>query len=47
MSRRCLLRSLGRFSLGLVALLVAGGAAEVLPVSLIALCHFEEFTPLH
>ena len=34
MSRRCLLRSLGRCCLGLVALLVAGGAAEVLPVSL-------------
>ena len=35
MSRRVLLRSLGRCCLGLVALLVAGGAAEVLPVSLI------------
>jgi hypothetical protein len=34
MSRRCLLRSLGWCCLGLVALLVAGGAAEVLPVSL-------------
>jgi len=34
MSRRVLLRSLGRCCLGLVALLVAGGAAEVLPVSL-------------
>ena len=34
MSRRGLLRSLGRCCLGLVALLVAGGAAEVLPVSL-------------
>jgi len=34
MSRRCLLRSLGRCCLGLVALLVAGGAAEVLPVFL-------------
>jgi hypothetical protein len=34
MSRRGLLRSLGRYCLGLVALLVAGGAAEVLPVSL-------------
>ena len=34
MSRRGLLRSLGRCCLGLVALLVAGGAAVVLPVSL-------------
>ena len=34
MSRRVLLRSLGRCCLGLVAVLVAGGAAEVLPVSL-------------
>jgi len=34
MSRRGLLRSLGRCCLGLVALLVVGGAAEVLPVSL-------------
>jgi len=34
MSRRGLLRSLGRCCLGFVALLVAGGAAEVLPVSL-------------
>ena len=34
MSRRGMLRSLGRCCLGLVALLVAGGAAEVLPVSL-------------
>ena len=34
MSRRGLLRSLGRCCLGLVDLLVAGGAAEVLPVSL-------------
>ena len=34
MSRQNLLRSLGRCCLGLVALLVAGGAAEVLPVSL-------------
>jgi len=34
MSRRDLLRSLGWCCLGLVALLVAGGAAEVLPVSL-------------
>ena len=34
MSRRGLLRSLGRCCLGLVALLVAGGAAEVLPVRL-------------
>jgi len=34
MSRRGLLRSLGRCCLGLVALLVAGGAAEVLPSSL-------------
>jgi len=34
MSRRGLLRSLGRCCLGLVALLVAGGAAGVLPVSL-------------
>jgi len=33
-SRRGLLRSLGRCCLGLVALLVAGGAAGVLPVSL-------------
>ena len=33
MSRWGLLRSLGRCCLGLVALLVAGGAAEVLPVS--------------
>jgi hypothetical protein len=32
--RRGLLRSLGRCCLGLVALLVAGGAAEVLPISL-------------
>ena len=32
MSRRGLLRSLGRCCLGLVALLVAGGAAGVLPV---------------
>ena len=34
MSRRVLLRSLGRCCLGLVALLVAGGAAGMLPVSL-------------
>jgi len=34
MSHRVLLRSLGRCCLGLVALLVAGGAAGVLPVSL-------------
>ena len=34
MSRRGLLRSLGRCCLGLVALLVAGSAAEVLPISL-------------
>jgi hypothetical protein len=34
MSRRGMLRSLGRCCLGLVALLVVGGAAEVLPVSL-------------
>ena len=34
MSRRVLLKSLGRCCLGLVAVLVAGGAAEVLPVSL-------------
>jgi len=34
MSRRGLLRSLGRCCLGLVALLVAGGAAGVLPFSL-------------
>ena len=34
MSRRVLLRPLGRCCLGLVAVLVAGGAAEVLPVSL-------------
>ena len=34
MSCRGLLRSLGRCCLGLVAILVAGGAAEVLPVSL-------------
>jgi len=34
MSRRGLLRSLGRRYLGLVALLAVGGAAEVLPVSL-------------
>jgi len=34
MSRRGLLGSLGRCCLGFVALLVAGGAAEVLPVSL-------------
>ena len=34
MSRQGLLRSLGRCCLGLVALLVAGGAAEALPVSL-------------
>ena len=34
LSRQGLLRSLGRCCLGLVALLVAGGAAEVLPVSL-------------
>ena len=34
MSRRGLLRSLGCCCLGLVALLVAGGAAEVLQVSL-------------
>jgi hypothetical protein len=33
MSRRVLLRSLGRRCLGLVALLAAGGAARVLPVS--------------
>jgi len=33
MSRRSLLRSLGRCCLGLVALLLAGGAAEMLPVS--------------
>jgi len=34
MSRRGLLRSIGRCCLGFMALLVAGGAAEVLPVSL-------------
>ena len=34
MSRRALLSSLGRCCLGLVALLVAGGAAGVLSVSL-------------
>ena len=34
MSRRGLLRSLGRCCLGLVALLVAGGAAGMLPVPL-------------
>jgi len=34
MSRRVLLRSLGRCCLKLVAVLVTGGAAEVLPVSL-------------
>jgi hypothetical protein len=34
MSRRVLLRSLDRCCLGLVALLVAGGAAGVLPISL-------------
>jgi hypothetical protein len=34
MSRRVLLRSLGQCCLGLVALLVAGGAAGTLPVSL-------------
>ena len=34
MSRRVLLRSPGRCCLGLLAVLVAGGAAEVLPVSL-------------
>jgi len=34
MSRRVLLKSIGRCCLGLVALLVAGGAAEVLSVSL-------------
>jgi len=34
MSCRFLLRSLGRCCLGLVAVLVAGGAAELLPVSL-------------
>ena len=34
MSRRGLLMSLGRCCLGLVAVLVAGGAAELLPVSL-------------
>jgi len=34
MSRQGLLRSLGRYCLGLVALLVAGSAAGVLPVSL-------------
>ena len=34
MSRQVLLRSLGRCCLGLVAVLVAGGAAEVLPVFL-------------
>jgi len=34
MSRRVLLRSLGRCCLGLVALLVAGSAAGVLTVSL-------------
>ena len=34
MSHRVFLRSLGRCCLGLVALLVAGGAAAVLPVSL-------------
>jgi hypothetical protein len=33
--------------MGLVALLVAGGAAEVLPVSLNCPLHFEEPTPLH
>jgi hypothetical protein len=47
MSRRGLLRSLGRCCLGLVALLVAGGAAEMLPVPLNCPCHFEEPTPLH
>ena len=34
MSRQVMLWSLGRCCLGLVAVLVAGGAAEVLPVSL-------------
>ena len=34
MSRQGLLRSLGQCCMGLVALLVVGGAAEVLPVSL-------------
>jgi len=38
MSRQGPLRSLGRCCLGLVALLVAGGAAEVLPVSLNCNC---------
>ena len=47
MSRRGLLRSLGRCCLGLVALLVPGGTAEVLPFSLNAPCHFEEPTLLH
>ena len=43
MSRRGLLRSLGRCSLGLVALLVAGGAAGVLPVSLSLVYTFGDF----
>ena len=41
MSHRVLLRSLGRCCLGLVALLVAGGAAGVLPISLNCPCHSE------
>ena len=45
MSCWSVLRSLGRCSLGKVNLLMAGGAAEVLPVSLVALCHSKEPTP--
>ena len=47
MSRQVLLRSLGRCCLGLVAVLVDGGAAGVLPVSFNCPCHSEEPTPLH
>jgi len=49
MSRRGLLRSLGRCCLGLVAQLVAGGAAEVLHVILLGVggsnLHHNFFTP--
>ena len=45
MSRWSMLRSLGRCSLGKVDLPMAGSAAEVLPASPNAHCHFKKFTP--
>jgi len=47
MSRRGLLRFLGRCCLGLVALLVAGGAAKVLPVFLNYPLPLQRTHPLH